>query len=274
MNERIDYLELIARLGIDDAHPGGPLASEAMLAALAASGLRPGARILEVGAGGGRSTVRLAVAGYRVTAVERDSRHVARARARLRASGLDADVFAHDAETLPFPEETFDAVWSESVALFVSDRALREWHRVLRPGGFVLARELVLNTPFPPALKEAFIAFYRIARPFCAGDWEQAFRSAGFSRLDVLDRHPLDGRSGRFGPERPPSPRPPDGFFSPDGRLDPEAIAPLNPAFFSGDPRALLPLLQALRTHERLTWTALPHLDAVLFRATKGAPRT
>ncbi|MBE3563333.1 MAG: methyltransferase domain-containing protein [Hydrogenibacillus schlegelii] len=159
MNERIDYLELIARLGIDDAHPGGPLASEAMLAALAASGLRPGARILEVGAGGGRSTVRLAAAGYRVTAVERDSRHVARARARLRASALNADVFVHDAETLPFPEATFDAVWSESVALFVSDRAL-------------------------------------------------------------------------------------------------------------------LPLLQALRTHERLTWTALPHLDAALFRATKGAPRT
>jgi len=63
-----------------------------------------------------------------------------------------------DAQQLPFPEASFDAVVSAYLLRNVSDRlqALQEQHRVLRPGGWVV----VLDTSPPRSLLAPLIRFY------------------------------------------------------------------------------------------------------------------
>ncbi|MBE3596209.1 MAG: methyltransferase domain-containing protein [Hydrogenibacillus sp.] len=256
----MEYLELIALLGIDDAHPGGAAASEEMLAAMqSVAGLSPGARVLDVGCGTGASAVRLARAGYDVTAVDRDPRMVERTKLRLSGNKLTADVRQADTRCLPFPDGSFDVVWVESVALFVSDHALREWHRVLRPDGFVFDHELVAHTTMPPDLFKSFRRFYGISRAFDELGWIQAFENAGFRPVEIVRRFTLDDWL-----KAPPMPT----FFE-EGTPVPAPAAEGYEAETSGDELfADIPgLVEALQAHDALTWEALPHLRTAFIRA-------
>jgi arsenite methyltransferase len=62
------------------------------------------------------------------------------ARIRAAAAGVRAHFTVADAEQLPFPDRTFDLVICNSVLHWFEDRlqALREMHRVLKPGGFLM----------------------------------------------------------------------------------------------------------------------------------------
>jgi ubiquinone/menaquinone biosynthesis C-methylase UbiE len=61
------------------------------------------------------------------------------ARAKMAQLGLPAQITVGDAESLPYPDRTFDLVICNSVLHWFRDRgaALREMARVLRPGGQV-----------------------------------------------------------------------------------------------------------------------------------------
>lgn len=93
--------------------------------------------ILEIGVGMGADLLRWARAGGRVTGIDLTERAVAFTRRRLAEAGLSGDVRVGDAENLPFPDASFDLVWSWGVLHHtpMSTRALREAARVLRPGG-------------------------------------------------------------------------------------------------------------------------------------------
>ncbi len=103
---------------------------------VAAAGIRPGDRVLDVACGTGALT--RAVAGAvgsagRVTGL--DPNRGMLAVARELAAAIE---WRHGAaEALPFPDGTFDRVVSQFGLMFFSDRAgaLREMRRVLRPGG-------------------------------------------------------------------------------------------------------------------------------------------
>jgi ubiquinone/menaquinone biosynthesis C-methylase UbiE len=93
--------------------------------------------VLEIGVGMGADLLNWARAGARVTGVDITERAVQLTKNRLHKAGLQATVQVADAEELPFPDATFDIVWSWGV-LHVTPRsrqALREAARVLRPGG-------------------------------------------------------------------------------------------------------------------------------------------
>lgn len=93
--------------------------------------------VLEIGVGMGADLIRWARAGARVTGIDLTERAVALTSDRLRAAGLTADVRVGDAENLPFPDASFDLVWSWGVLHHTpaSTLALREAARVLRPNG-------------------------------------------------------------------------------------------------------------------------------------------
>lgn len=93
-----------------------------------------GARVLDVGCGSGQQLEALREAGFDAAGVEpcRD------AVAELVAKGLD--VRPGVAERLPFPDESFDGLICKVVLPYTDERqAVKEWARVLRPGGRVLA---------------------------------------------------------------------------------------------------------------------------------------
>ena len=108
------------------------------------SGLIPfaelaGKDVLEIGCGTGVHAQLLAEAGARVSAVDLTPTAVELTRRRLALSGLEADVREADAEQLPFPDASFDFVWSWGVIHHSAHtgRVVAEIARVLRTGGRV-----------------------------------------------------------------------------------------------------------------------------------------
>jgi SAM-dependent methyltransferase len=109
--------------------------------------LPPAGRLLDVGGGPGVHAAHLAAAGHRVTLIEPVARHLARAaeRATERTAGPPSfGVVAGVAEALPVADRSCDAVLLMGPLYHLVTRderlvALAEAHRVLRPGGHLLA---------------------------------------------------------------------------------------------------------------------------------------
>jgi len=109
--------------------PWGPVLCDA-------ANIGPGQRVLDVACGTGALTVVVAervTAGGAVIGLDANAEMLAVAR-RKRADNEWRD---GRAESLPFPDASFDAVVSQFGLMFFDDRAaaLREMMRVLRPGG-------------------------------------------------------------------------------------------------------------------------------------------
>ena len=110
---------------------------------VAAAGIGPAARILEMGVGTGRVALPLLEAGYRLTGVDLARRMMNRLGAKLAdRPDLAARIALAqaDATRLPFPDATFDLVYTVHVFHVVGDRqaAAAEALRVLRPGAVAL----------------------------------------------------------------------------------------------------------------------------------------
>jgi ubiquinone/menaquinone biosynthesis C-methylase UbiE len=118
--------------------------------------LRPFARfhegagkdVLEIGVGMGADHLEWASASPRtLTGVDLTPRAVSFTSARLEAAGRHSNLRVADAEQLPFDDASFDIVYSWGVLHHSPNTALaiREVHRVLRPGG--TARIMIYHSP-------------------------------------------------------------------------------------------------------------------------------
>jgi SAM-dependent methyltransferase len=97
-----------------------------------------GRDVLEIGVGMGADHAEWAKSRPRsLTGIDLTPRAIGYARRYLAAQGLASRLEPADAEALPFPDASFDIVYSWGVLHHSPDtaRAVREVHRVLRPGG-------------------------------------------------------------------------------------------------------------------------------------------
>ncbi len=96
-----------------------------------------GRRLLEVGCGMGTDLLQFARGGAICTGVDLTPRSIEISRHRFQLYGIPGSFLVTDGERLPFPDNTFDVVYSNGVLHHTPDTAAaaQEIHRVLKPGG-------------------------------------------------------------------------------------------------------------------------------------------
>src|SRR5918992_5399679 len=104
-----------------------------------AADLHAGWRVLDVATGSGNAAIAAARLGSRAVGVDYVPSLLERGRLRAAAEGLPVELVEGDAEALPFPDVSFDAVTSVFGSMFAPDheRAAAELLRVCRPGGTI-----------------------------------------------------------------------------------------------------------------------------------------
>ena len=117
-----------------------PLTDRFAQAAVAALGLAPGQRCLDVAAGTGGAALMAAREGATVLAIDAAPGMVDRIRLRATRSGLPVEAASMDAQALALDDGSFDAALSIFGIILCADpvRALKEAARVVRPGGKIV----------------------------------------------------------------------------------------------------------------------------------------
>jgi len=167
---------------------GAPVARDL----IAAAGLQPGERVLDVACGTGVVT-RLAAervgAGGEVAGLDANPGMLAVARSET-PPDMAIDWYEASAESMPLPEAAFDVVLCQMGLQFVSDRpaALGEMHRVLDTAGRVF---LTFPGPKPPLFAIMSDALARHVSPKVA-----AFADVVFSMHDADELMGLLGGAG------------------------------------------------------------------------------
>ena len=108
-----------------------------------------GADVLDIGCGDAGAIIAFAERGARCAGIECFETSLERGRLRAADHGVTVDLRKGVAESIPYPDSSFDLVMLDNVLEHVNDRplTLREIRRVLKPGGL-----LYMVTPKPLSL--------------------------------------------------------------------------------------------------------------------------
>ena len=158
--------------------------------------LAKGAKILDIGAGYGGAARHLArETGAHVTCLNLSETENARNRALNAEQGLEdrIEVRHGSFEDIPYPDESFDVVWSQDAILHSGDRerVLGEVRRVLKPGG-----EFIFTDPMQAdAIDDASALqpiYDRINLPDLGsfGFYTKTLKSLGFTDIETEDLSP------------------------------------------------------------------------------------
>jgi ubiquinone/menaquinone biosynthesis C-methylase UbiE len=132
-------------------------------------------RALEIGAGTGYFSLHMLKAGIvgAATATDISPGMIEALRGNAERLGLQVETAVADAERLPFDDESFDLVLGHAVLHHIPDleRAFREFHRVLRPGGVIL----FAGEPSRTGDKVAIVP--KKAADYAAPLWRRAIRA-------------------------------------------------------------------------------------------------
>jgi ubiquinone/menaquinone biosynthesis C-methylase UbiE len=166
------------------ARPGWP--ADAVDHVARELGLDRSATVLDLGAGTGKLTRMLVERFDRVVAVE----PLGGMRRVLESVVPQAEALAGEAERIPLPDESVDAVFSaDAFHWFDGERALAEIARVLRPRGGLVLMWNVTDKPTEPSIAAAGELVNKRGSPerqidrYASGEWREPFESSPFEEL-------------------------------------------------------------------------------------------
>ncbi|HET7045348.1 MAG TPA: class I SAM-dependent methyltransferase [Gaiellaceae bacterium] len=164
-----------------------------------------GKDVLENGCGAAQWGRALARRGARVTGLDLSEAQLEHAR----AAGAEFPLVCGSAESLPFPDESFDVVFADHGAFVFADPylAIPEAARVLRPGGLLAfshsspfdsicwdeaadAMSAELQRPCFGLHREDWTQFVTFNLPY--GGWIRLFRASGLSVEDLVELRPAE----------------------------------------------------------------------------------
>ena len=153
---------LLSKIGVKGPCPASfrwvvdnPIRRWYMRLVLERVGIRPGERVLELGPGPGAFTTEAAHRAEpdgRLVAVDIQPAMIAAVEQKVRRSGLtNVETYVAKASRLPVDDGSIDRAFLITVLPEIQDRerALRELHRVLKPGGILSITEEFLDPDYP-----------------------------------------------------------------------------------------------------------------------------
>ena len=161
--------------------------------------LDPQAAVLDVCTGTGLVATDIAMRkGCRVVGLDLSDRMIGQARRNVQALHLTplVDLVRGRAESLPFPDGSFDAVVFTFLLRYVPDpqATLRELSRVLRPGGQILSLEFFV--PRNPVFHALWFLHTRLVLPlgtrFLSPEWREVGSFLGPSISSFYREYPLE----------------------------------------------------------------------------------
>ena len=177
-----------------------------------------GKDVIELGCGTAYVSSWLARRGARVIGIDNSEQQLATARRLQREHGLDFPLIHGNAETVPYPDASFDFAISEYGACLWADpqRWVPEAARLLRPGGRLhfLTNAFLLTLCVPS--EDDLAAGDRLLRPafgmyriewgtddsvefhLSHGDWIKLLRTSGFEIEDLVELRPAPEANTRY----------------------------------------------------------------------------
>ncbi|MCP3818302.1 bifunctional class I SAM-dependent methyltransferase/N-acetyltransferase [Streptomyces sp. A3M-1-3] len=189
-----DFFEAFFALhrGLPRQGPGSDATTRHLLSLAGPLPARP--RVLDLGCGPGRSALLLAAeAGAEVTAVDLNEGMLDELRHAAETAGLTGAIRTLNADMaeLPFPDGSFDLIWAESSVYSIGfDTALRDWKRLLAPGGTLVLTECEWTAAEPSAEARAFWEQHYTLRT--SNGNTAATEAAGYTVLGVVPQPESD----------------------------------------------------------------------------------
>jgi len=188
MENQPTFFDFAAQVGLTK-HVGGLEATEALIEL---SHIGEGNYVLDLGCGAGVTPCFIAKRyGCRVVGVDISERMVERSKERAKREKVAdrAEFRVADAQDLPFEDDVFDAVITESVTSFPEDkqRVVNEYVRVTKPGGYVgLNESMWLKVP-PPREVVAWASqdVGANVQPLTSDAWVGLLEGAGLREITV-----------------------------------------------------------------------------------------
>ncbi len=197
MEDKQDFFDFAAYVGLTK-HLGGLEATEELIELCHISEAK---YVLDVGCGAGVTPCFIAQRyGCKVVGVDISEAMIERSEERAKREGVGdlVDFRVADAQDLPFEDDLFDAVITESVTAFPEDkqRAVNEYVRVTKPGGYVGLNESIwLKVPPPPELVAwASQEVGANVKPLTSDGWAGLLAGAGLREI-IARTYEIDTRS-------------------------------------------------------------------------------
>jgi ubiquinone/menaquinone biosynthesis C-methylase UbiE len=173
------------------------------LAGRVAAELTPGSRIVEVAPGPGFFAIELSRLGdFQITGLDISSTFVDIAGRNAREAGVTVEFLQGNASKMPFENDSFDFLLCRAAFKNFSEpiEAIREMHRVLKPGGRLLLIDLRRDASqqdinqeveamglsrISTVMTKLTFRFMLLKRAYSPGEFERMFAQAPFHGVEV-----------------------------------------------------------------------------------------
>jgi ubiquinone/menaquinone biosynthesis C-methylase UbiE len=155
--------------------------------------IQPGQVVLDVGSGSGTDVIlasRLVGSGGKVWALDLTPAMQDKLKETIRQENIEnVEIVEGDAESIPLPDSSVDAVTSNGVLNLVTDKrkAISEIFRVLKPGGEVQIADIVISSPVTPDCQDDPKLWAEcVVGATVDESYLGMFADAGFEEIEVL----------------------------------------------------------------------------------------
>lgn len=180
----------LARLGKTRLRPGGKKGTDWLIAN---GDFNKDKKVLEVACNMGTTAIGLAERfGCHIEGVDLDEQALAKAQKNISEAKLDNLIHVQRANAmkLPFADNSFDIVINEAMLtmlpLEAKRKAVTEYFRVLKPGGFLLTHDVMLLEHNEAQILATLREVINVSiTPLTKEGWKDLFKQAGFSNVDT-----------------------------------------------------------------------------------------